>query len=565
MYLFYKLSTIITIKNIMKINIFKPLLAFAVSCFGINMPIVAQFYTEADSLRGTLSPLRSCYDVKHYDLNVDIDFNNQYIKGYNQISYQTIIGFNMLQLDLFAGMKVDSIVHKNKQLLFNRKHNAVFVDFGSMQEAGILDTIKAYFSGNPRVAVNAPWDGGFSWSKDSKGRNWLGVSCEGLGASVWWVNKDHLSDEPDSMRIVSTVPKEYMSVSNGQLRSTKKTKKKMTYEWVVTYPINNYNVTLNVGHYVHFSDTFVYTDKEKLPLDYYVLDYNIDKAKKQFLEVASTLTVMEKYLNKYPFANDGYGLVETPYLGMEHQGAIAYGNNYMKGYRGMYPNGIPFDYIIMHETAHEWWGNSVSCNDHAELWIHETFTTYMEAVYTEEIYGYKNAERYLKQQFDYMSNTQPMIGAKGVNYNKHNSDIYYKGSLMLHTLRNSINNDSLWWATIKGFYNKYTIKNANTEDFINYVNEITQQDYSLFFELYLYKSKLPTLQYKIKTKNNQTEISLKFKSEVEKLSFGVKVETAEGNQHIIVNDSEWTSFIFNTSTVAGVKIALGLYNTEKIN
>ncbi len=526
--------------------------------------IYAQFYTEADSLRGTLTPLRTCYDVKHYDLNLDIDFSNQFIKGYNQITYQTVIGFNMLQLDLFADMRVDSIVHKNKQLNFNRKHNAVFVDFGDMQEAGIRDTIRAYFSGNPKTAANPPWDGGFVWRKDSKGRPWLGVSCEGIGASLWWINKDHLSDEPDSMRIVTTVPKELMSVSNGQLRSVEKQKKKMTYEWVVTYPINNYNVTLNVAHYKHFSDTFAYQDGEKLALDYYVLDYNVDKAKVQFKEVATTLRVMEKYLNKYPFHNDGYALVETFYLGMEHQGAIAYGNNYMKGYRGMHPYGIPFDYIIMHETAHEWWGNSVTCNDHAELWIHETFTTYMEAVYTEEVYGYKDAERYLRQQMDYIANSQPMVGPKGVNYNKHNSDIYYKGSMMLHTLRNSIENDSLWWGIVKGFYNKYTIKNANTEDFINYVNEATGQDYSLFFQQYLYKSKLPTIQYKIKNKNDKTEISVRLKSEVKNLFFKIKIETAEGNKFITVSD-EWNSLSTITNKTTGVKIGLGLYNVEPIN
>ena len=396
-------------------------------CLLLLQSSFAQF-SEADSLRGMLRHERTCYNVNFYDLNLDIDFKTQRISGYNTIRYLVLRGFNVLQIDLFANMQIDSITHQGHKVDFRRKHNAVFVDLGEMQEADKMDEITVYYQGQPRKAVNAPWDGGFTWSKDANKKPWLGVSCEGIGASLWWPNKDHLSDEPDSMRINCTVPKGLTCVANGVMRSQKDDKETSTFEWFVSYPINNYNVTLNVADYVHFSDTFISpTDSTKLPMDYYVLPYNLQKAQKQFKEAHDVLRIFEKYLDKYPFWNDGYALVETPYLGMEHQGAIAYGNQYKPGYMGSHPAGIPEDYIILHETGHEWWGNSVSCNDHAELWIHETFCTYMESVYVEEKYGYADAVRYLKYHSAYIGNQQPIVGPLNVNYDKSDSDMYYKG------------------------------------------------------------------------------------------------------------------------------------------
>lgn len=477
---------------------------FLLLAFSIQLN--AQF-SSADSLRGQLRPERSCYDVKFYDLNLDINFQSKYIKGYNTITYKVVRGFNMLQIDLFSNMKIDSIIHSGNPVKFHRKFNAVFVDLGEMQEEEIIDSIRVYYQGIPRIAVNAPWDGGFTWTKDKNGKPWLGVSCEGIGASLWWPNKDHLSDEPDSMRISCTVPADLTCVSNGNLRSKSTNGTKTSFEWFVSYPINNYNVTLNVADYVHFSDTFVSpTDKSKLPMDFYVLPYNLTAAKKQFKEAHEVLRIFEKYLDKYPFWEDGYALVETPYLGMEHQSCIAYGNQYMPGYMGRHPQGMPEDFIILHETGHEWWGNSVSCVDHGEMWIHETFCTYMEAVYMEEKYGKDAAVRYLKFHGLYIANSQPILGPKDVNYDGHDSDMYYKGSIMLHTLRNIIDNDKLWWDILQSFYRKYSIKPALTEDFINFVREKTGTDYTYFFNQYLKNPKLPVLRYEIKKGKNGKKI-----------------------------------------------------------
>lgn len=526
----------------------------------------AQRFTKADSLRGALRPERTCYDVRFYDLNVQVDFIGQSIKGYNRIVYDTKIGFNVLQVDLFSNMQIDSIIHKGKPVQYYRQFDAVFVDLGEMQEAGVQDAITVHYQGKPRVAVNAPWDGGFTWSKDDQNKHWLGVSCEGLGASVWWPNKDHLSDEPDSMRITCTVPKDLMCVANGVLRNVQKQKKTTTYEWFVSYPINNYNVTLNVANYVHFSDTFVSTiDSQKLALDYYVLPYNLEKAKKQFKETATTLRVMEKYLDKYPFWNDGFALVETPYLGMEHQSAVAYGNRFQKGYMGRYYERMSFDYIIMHEAAHEWWGNSISCRDHAELWIHETFTTYMEAVYVEEVYSYEEAVRYLQYHANYIANSQPMIGAKDVNYNEHNTDIYYKGSVMLHTLRNSINNDSLWWDMLKTFYQQNKISNVVTEQYIQFVNEKTGFDYTPFFQQYLFKSQRPTLQVKAKQKGADAEIQLRFRAEVADLRFNIGLTHKKDSYSTTVSTKEWATVTVPNAKLSDVFIKYGLYGIDKAN
>lgn len=496
-------------------------LCFILMCTLFSQRIFAQF-TAADSLRGQLRPERTCYDVKFYDLNIDINFQTKHIKGYNTITYKVVRGFNMLQIDLFANMKIDSIVHKDNSVKFHRRFNAVFVDLGEMQEEDITDSIRVYYQGIPRIALNAPWDGGFTWTKDKNGKPWLGVSCEGIGASLWWPNKDHLSDEPDSMRINCTVPSDLICVSNGNMRSKTKKGVKTSFEWFISYPINNYNVTLNVADYVQFSDTFVSpTDASKLAMDFYVLPYNLAAAKKQFKEAHEVLRIFEKYLDKYHFWNDGYALVETPYLGMEHQSCIAYGNQFMPGYMGRHPQGMPEDYIILHETGHEWWGNSVSCVDHAEMWIHETFCTYMESVYMEEKYGKNAAIKYLKFHALYMSNTDPILGPKDVNYESNDSDMYYKGSAMLHTLRTAIDSDSLWWDILKSFYKKFNTKPAVTEDFINHVNEKTGKDFTSFFNQYLKQSKLPILYYEIKEGKNGPQLHYKWVNAVKNFNMPV--------------------------------------------
>lgn len=378
-------------------------------------------------------------------------------------------------------MKINKIVHKNKDLNFTRLHDAVFVQF-PFQPKGTKGSFRVFYEGAPTVALIPPWDGGFVWSKDENGDHWIGVACEGDGASLWWPNKDHLSDEPDSMSIRVAVPDPYLCVSNGNLRSREALNDGYTrYNWFVSYPINNYNVTVNIAKYAHFSDIYTSPDRHELQLDYYVLPKNLEKAKKHFQSVHQTLKCFEYYFGKYPFWNDGYALVETPYLGMEHQSAIAYGNQYMRGYLGgMIPRKMDWDYVIVHETGHEYWGNSISCNDLSEMWIHESFTTYMEALYVEYTYGYKDALQYLDifRRRPSILNEQPILGPKDVNWEDWTgSDHYYKGSWVLHTLRNAINDDELWFDLLKSFYQENAISNIETEDFVAYVKERTSKDF----------------------------------------------------------------------------------------
>lgn len=518
-------------------------------------------FTQADTLRGMLRPERTCYDVRHYFLDIEVDPEQRYLRGCLRMRYQTLREFNMLQMDLFDNMQIDSIIHKNKKLDYYRQHQAFFIDFGSMQAEGQMEELAIYYQGSPTMASNPPWGGGFTWKKDENGKHFIGVSCEGIGASLWWPNKDHLSDEPDSMRLRCTVPKGLVCVSNGVLRQTTEMGDKVRYDWAVSYPINNYNVTINIADYVHFSDTFMSKiDGRKLPLDYYVLPYNLAKAKKQFKQVHRVLAVFEKYLDAYPFWNDGYALVETPYLGMEHQSAIAYGNRYMPGYLGRHINGVPDDFIILHETGHEWWGNSLTCNDLAEMWLHEAFTTYMEFVYVEEIYGREKAILYLEADALYVVNQKPILGPKEVNFRFHDTDIYYKGAWMLHTLRLAIDNDALWWSILRGFYHRFKIGHIRTEDFVEYVNKETKQDFSAFFKQYLEYADLPFLVLKIEEKAGKKTLYARWSAKVEDFALPIRFWVSPKQKvRVPLNTREWTEIPLDVVNPDKIRTEEGAY------
>lgn len=497
-------------------------------------------FSRADSLRGTLNQYRSCYDVTFYDLEVDVDIAGQKIAGSNTIHFEAQEPFRRLQIDLFANMQVDRIAWKDEELSFDREANAVFVDFPVLIAKQSEEKIKIEFSGTPRKAKNAPWDGGFVWSMDENNKPWVGVACEGIGASLWWPLKDHLSDEPDSMRITLVSPDSLVAVANGHLRSEKVFDNgKKASEWFVSYPINSYNVTVNIGDYVHMRDTF-HNATGVQELDYYVLPYNKPKAEKQFTQVKPMLKVFEKYFGAYPFWKDGYALVETPYLGMEHQGAIAYGNRYLPGYAGYDPLNLKFDYIIIHESGHEWWGNSVSCQDHAELWIHESFCTYSEAVYVEELWGKETAEKYLISQVSSIANASPIVGPLGVNFdNWRGSDMYYKGSWMLHSLRYAVNDDKLWWQTILDFATEFRIKNTNTVEIIDWFNKKLGKDYTAIFRQYLYHAPVPILEYKVKKSGkNKVKFSYRWDANESDFDMPLRVETASGLMELHPN-AEW--------------------------
>lgn len=491
-------------------------------------------FTHADSLRGSLRPERTCYDVTFYDLKVKVDPESKQISGSNAITFLAQQDFKTLQFDLFENMKVDAVTYNGQTLSTRRDANAVFVDFPEAVKSGTKGILSIMYSGTPTAARHAPWDGGFVWSKDANGKPWVGVACEGTGASLWWPNKDYLGDEPDSMRITVTAPSGLMSVCNGNQRSIKPIDDKWTQtEWFVSYPINNYNVTVNIADYIQIQDTFQNASGTH-NLDYYVLRANEAKARKQFEQVKPMMRVYEKYFGEYPFWKDGYALVETDYLGMEHQGAIAYGNHYRPGYDGMDPLGLKFDYIVIHETGHEWWGNSVSCKDHAELWIHEGFCTYGEAVYVEALWGKETATRYLVNQRGNILNQSPIVGPLGVNFQDWaGSDMYYKGAWMLHTLRNQVNDDALWWRTLHDFAVDFRLTNTDTEELIAWWNDRLGKDYTWLFHQYLYHAKPPVLVYEAKAKGQKTQLKYKWEAEEPEFKLEVPVILGDGSRQIL--------------------------------
>ncbi len=504
-------------------------------------------FSKADTLRGMLRAERTCFDVTAYDLHLDLDFDKRTILGFNDIYFTAVENFTTLQLDLFENMTLNEVNFNGEALKFRREFNAVFVDFPSEIPKGSKHIIKVIYSGKPIIAKNAPWDGGFSWNKDKNGKDWLGVSCEGIGASLWWPNKDHLSDEPDEMTVTCTFPKELQFVGNGKLIKNEVDKDRRTMTWKTSYPINNYNVTLNIGDYVNFQDEYTSPeDGEKLVLDYWVMPYNLEKAKKQFEQVKPMTACFEQYFGKFPFWKDNYKLVETPYLGMEHQTAIAYGNNYKTGYNGYDFSriGLDFDYIIIHESGHEYWGNLISAADIADLWIHEGFCTYSEALYVECMYDYQKALDYVNAKKPTIGNQMPMLGIKSVNH-EGDGDMYNKGMLFLNTMRHIINNDELWFGMLKEMTSKeFAYKTTDTESIIAYFNKKAAMNLTPVFNQYLAYPDIPKLYYSIEMIDKKN-YKLKYKWLTDVQDFFMPIVLKVGKQEYrLFGNTELQSFKF---------------------
>lgn len=494
----------------------------------------AQQFTRADSLRGTLNEFRSVFDVTYYALDLRIDPDRRFIQGFNAIHFKVVEDFSRIQLDLFANMQIDSIVFETQTLDFEREGDAFFVDFPTVQQKDKSGVVTVYYQGQPVVAERPPWDGGFVWQQDSLSRPWIGVACEGIGASLWWPNKDHLSDEPDSMQISLQVPEGLMAVANGNLR--KKTRIDDAYDqytWFVSYPINNYNVTVNIAMYAHVHDTYKGESGKVLDLDYYVLDYNEEKARKHFKQVNKMLECFEKSYGPYPFWQDGFALVETPYWGMEHQSAIAYGNEYQD-------NEFGFDFIIIHESAHEYWGNSVSVNDHAEMWIHEAFTTYAEALYLECRDDYETSVAYLLTQKPNIKNQLPVLGPMGVNYSGwEDADMYYKGTWMLHSMRNTIDDSALWHKSIKNLYQEFKLSHPTSKDVIDFMSNATDYDLGPIFDLFLNYTEVPQLEYRVKKEKGKRYLEYRWNTPVEGFNMGMKYQVEDQPFEVIYPTNEW--------------------------
>jgi aminopeptidase N len=476
---------------------------FFITLLLMTSSVFAQNQQEEMSLLATPNQERTCYDIHSYEIDLNINPEKQNLVGRVDFHFEILQSTNRLQFDLDDVLVIDSILFENNTIKnIQRKHRSVSFNTLRTLEKGENLSFSVYYQGSPQKAVNPPWDGGMSWRKDKNGKHWIGVSCEGDGASIWWPNKDLLNDEPDSVVFSCTYPDDLLFVSNGNMMDDKllgNNLRKTT--WKTHHPINNYNITLNIGDYTHIKDTFFRENGSQLPLDYYVLSYNKEKAVKQFKIVHPMLKSFEKHFGEYPFPKDAYALVETPYLGMEHQSAIAYGNQYKKGYLGRYPKKMDFDFIVIHETGHEWWGNSVSMKDRSDMWIHESFCTYSEALFVEDYYGYESMKDYLVYQKKFIQNTSPIQGVPHHHESGHGGDIYYKGSWILHTLRNIVDNDSLWKKTIYNLAQQFKHKTVDGVDVKAFLEKELNLNLDTFFKVYFDSTHYPTVEIKKEKKH----------------------------------------------------------------
>jgi aminopeptidase N len=456
-------------------------------------------FTRADSLRGNLTPLRTCYDIDYYHLDVKFDIDQKFISGSNLFKFTATQDFTQLQFDLFANLKVEKVVYKGKELPYTREYNAVFVTFPTTIKKDSKDQFTVYYSGNPTIAKHAPWDGGVVFTKDSVGNPWVATACQGVGASIWWPNKDHQYDEVDSALISISVPTGLQDVSNGRLRKVTDLKNGYTrFDWFVANPINNYDIEANIGKYAHFNDTYA-GEKGNLSLDYWVLTYNLDKAKKQFGEnVKDMIKAFEHWFGPYPFYEDGYKLIETPHLGMEHQSGTAYGNHYRNGYLGRDLSGtgwgLKWDFIIVHESGHEWFGNNITSKDLADMWIHESFTNYSESLFIEQRYGKQAGQEYVHGTRMAIQNDRPIIGTYNVN-KEGSGDMYYKGGNMLNMIRTIINDDEKWRSILRGLNKTFYHQTVTYDQVVNYINEQAGKDLSPIFDQYLHYKGIPILNF----------------------------------------------------------------------
>ena len=459
-------------------------------------------FSRQDTLRGSITPERIWWDLTYYHLKVQVDPEKRYILGENTIKYNVLSANQTMQIDLQAPLNITKVTQDGKNLKILHDGNAHFITLTKQQVIGNTESIIVQYEGNPKEAIRAPWDGGFSWKKDANGKHFIATSCQGLGASVWWPCKDHMYDEVESMRISVTVPSHLMDVSNGRLESVENHGETTTYNWFVNNPINNYGVNVNIGDYTHFSEVF---DGEKGPLsmDYYVLKDHLEKAKKQFTDAPKMMKAFEHWFGAYPFYEDGFKLVEVPYLGMEHQSSVTYGNQYKQGYLGRDLSGtgwgLKFDFIIIHESGHEWFANNITDIDIADMWIHESFTNYSESLFLDYYYGKKAASEYVIGLRKTIANKTPIIGKYNVNKSG-SSDMYNKGGNMLHTLRQLIDNDEKWRLILRKMNADFYHQTVTTKQIEDFLSKETGFELNPFFNQYLRTIKIPTLEHTIENK-----------------------------------------------------------------
>lgn len=524
--------------------------------------LFSQKFTEQDTLRGSITGERVWWDLKYYHLDIEVKPDEKFISGSNTIRYKVLNKEEILQVDLQPPLKIEKITQDGVLLDFSSKTNAHFVKLKKEQNVGDFNEIIVHYSGKPKEAVRAPWDGGFSWKKDANGKHFVATSCQGLGASVWWPNKDHMYDEVDSMRISVKVPKDLIGVANGRLKKISEETDTKTYDWLVTNPINNYGVNVNIGDYVHFGEKFE-GEKGVLDMDYYVLRDNLEKAKEQFKQAPMMMKAFEHWFGPYPFYEDSFKLVEVPYLGMEHQSSITYGNKWQQGYLGRDLSssgwGLKFDFIIIHEAGHEWFANNITYKDIADMWVHEGFTSYSENLYLDYHFGKEAAEDYVIGLRTNIKNDKPVIGTYNVNQTG-SGDMYYKGSNMLHTIRQLVNDDEKWRQILRGLNKDFYHQTVTTKQIEDYLSEKSGINLSKVFDQYLRTVDIPVFEYKIE---NDGKLSYRYTNVNE--GFDMPLEIIGKVNYKLKPTLEWQTMSL-TSSVQDIQVNRNYYvDRKKLN
>jgi aminopeptidase N len=499
-------------------------------------------FTRQDTLRGTITPERAWWDLTYYHLDVEVKPDEKFISGKNTIQYKVLEAKQVMQIDLQKPMKITKVFQDGKPCDLKRDGNVFYIML-EKQNIGDINSIEIHYNGYPREAKRAPWDGGFSWKKDKNGKHFIATSCQGLGASVWWPNKDHMYDEVDSMLISVTNPKELTNVSNGRLRKlVENDNNTVTSHWFVNNPINNYGVNVNIGDYVNFSEVYE-GEKGKLDMDYWVLKDNLEKAKEHFKDAPKMMKAFEYWFGPYPFYEDSFKLVEVPYLGMEHQSSVTYGNQYKKGYLGNDLSrtgwGLKWDFIIVHEAGHEWFANNITNKDVADMWIHEGFTAYSENLFLDYHYGKEASADYVIGTRANIQNDRPLIGIYNVN-KEGSSDMYYKGANMLHTLRQLIEDDEKWRQILRGLNSGFYHQSVTTKQIEDYISQQTSIDLTEFFTQYLRDVRIPTLEYKI----DNGELKYRWTEIVDGFDMPIQIEI-DGKSEWLFPKAEWKSKTIN--------------------
>ena len=502
------------------------LLAPFVLGFALSANAQVPRFSRADTLRGSITSERSWWDVVHYDLNVRVNPADSSIVGSNTIRYEVTGPSGEMQIDLMAPLQVDSVVQMGGRLPVRLDGDVFFIRPQEPHDPNTTHELTVYYHGRPKVAVTPPWDGGFVWSRDPQRNPWVATANQGIGARVWWPNKDHQSDEPDSVRIRVTVPSTMVEVSNGRLRKVEPGEEGLTtYEWAVRNPINNYAVAINAGNYVHFAE-ILNGEAGALDLDYWVLEPHLAQARAHFAQVKPTLACFEGWLGPYPFYEDGFKMVEAPYLGMEHQSAIAYGNRFQNGYLGSdlsgTGHGLSWDYIIIHESAHEWFGNSITTADVADLWVHEGFADYAESLYVECTQGKEAGAEYVVGSRTRIRNDRPIIGPYGV-HQEGSGDMYFKGANVLHTLRQIVDDDEKWRSMLRGMNQTFRHATVTSREVEEYLGQAAGKDLKLFFDHYLRSRRVPVLEFSL----DGNTLSYRWREEVAGFDMPLRVAVSE--------------------------------------